>query len=185
MKLNLTHVHTGDAATAIGYGAYAFCLTRINYRIVVYVGTGLACLFGLTQLVLVLGINRKLGIPDIIFAVGDAAVIKLVGGLIAAPLMVVAVRLCPKGVEGTLYAFLMSSVNLGLALANVFGGLIMSALGITKSDFTQMWVLVVIVNVLRLLPLILVPFLLPRSDKETLQGQTRILERKNSTQKIE
>ena len=55
------------------------------------------------------------------FSIGESAIIKGVGGVISAPLMVMAVRLCPKGVEATLYAFLMSATNLGTSLGNVIG----------------------------------------------------------------
>ena len=72
------------------------------------------------------------------------------------PLLVLACRLCPKNIEGTMYALLMSTLNFGSMLSYQFGGLLMHYLGITESDFHNLWILIVLANTLMLIPL---PFL--------------------------
>ena len=67
---------------------------------------------------LVTRFNKVLGIPDLLFSLSESAIIKGVGGLVSAPLMVMAVRLCPKGVEATVYAFAMSATNLGSTVSD-------------------------------------------------------------------
>ena len=49
---------------------------------------------GLTQLLLVYGINRQLGIPDTAFAFGDSLVLTVLGQLAFMPLLVLAADIC-------------------------------------------------------------------------------------------
>ena len=63
---------------------------------------------GLTQLLLVTHYNRVLGIPDTWFTFGDDLILTVLGQLAFMPLLVLAASLCPPGVEGTLFAGLMS-----------------------------------------------------------------------------
>lgn len=71
-------------------------------------------------------------------------------------MLVLACRLCPKNIEGTMYALLMSTLNFGSMLSYQFGGLLMHYLGITENDFHNLWILIVLANSFLLLPL---PFL--------------------------
>lgn len=71
-------------------------------------------------------------------------------------MLVLACRLCPKNIEGTMYALLMSTLNFGSMLSFQFGGLLMHYLGITESNFQNLWILIVLANSFLLLPL---PFL--------------------------
>ena len=66
---------------------------------------------GLTQLLLITHYNRVLGIPDTFFLFGDDLVLTVLGQLAFMPLLVLAASLCPPGVEGTLFALLMSVFN--------------------------------------------------------------------------
>lgn len=47
------------------------------------------------------------------FTIGDSVMLQIVGELNLMPLLVLACRLCPKNIEGTMYALLMSTINLG------------------------------------------------------------------------
>lgn len=64
-----------------------------------------------------------------------------------------ACRLCPKKIEGTMYALLMSTLNFGGMLAHQGGGLLMYFLGITENNFQNLWILILIANCTILLPL--------------------------------
>lgn len=100
--------------------------------------------------------NRQLGIPDQLFTFGDDVVLTVLGQIAFMPTLVLAARLCPPGVEGTLFALLMSIFNGGGIVGSEIGALLTRTLGVTEADFTNLGLLIVLCNVSSLLPL---PFL--------------------------
>lgn len=120
----------------------------------------------MTILLLVTHANRALGIDDHWFSLGDSLILTVMGKIAYMPILVLAARLCPSGVEATLFALLMSVSNLGGLISYEFGAVLMHWLGITETNFNALWVLVVITNLSTLLPL---PFLnwLPAADPQT------------------
>jgi hypothetical protein len=116
------------------------------------------------DLILVLRLNLKLGIPDYYFAVIDEGVSKMINRIKWMPLLVLSSKLCPAGIEGTFYALLMSIDNVGLLSGSWAGGLILHVLNITRTEFKNLWAAILIRNAMRLLPLALL-FLVPRSDQ--------------------
>ena len=59
-------------------------------------GSLLATLLGLTQLLLVTGANRALGIDDHLFVLGDSALLAAVGEVCWMPVLVYAAQVCPE-----------------------------------------------------------------------------------------
>jgi hypothetical protein len=72
------------------------------------------------------------------------------------PILVLAARLCPPGVEATLFATLMSISNGGAVLGGLTGAALTQLLGVTSENFQNLALLLVLCNVSSLLPL---PFL--------------------------
>jgi hypothetical protein len=72
------------------------------------------------------------------------------------PILVLAARLCPPGVEATLFATLMSICNGGSMTGGLLGAGLTKLLGVTAGNFHNLALLLVICNVSSLLPL---PFL--------------------------
>ena len=126
----------------------------------------LTTLLGMSVLLLVTHANRALGIDDRLFSVADSLVITVMGKIAYMPLLVLAARICPAGMEATLFALLMSVMNFSALISNELGALFTSWLGITESNFNNLWILVLIANLSKLLPL---PFLglLPGQESET------------------
>lgn len=58
-------------------------------------------------------INVKLKIPDAIFCLGDSLLIQTLAEINTIPILVLACRYCPKNIEGTMYALIMSVLNFG------------------------------------------------------------------------
>lgn len=83
-------------------------------------------------------------------------VLAVLGQLAFMPTLVLAARLCPPGVEGTLFALLMSIFNGGGILGSELGALLTRMLGVTDVDFRNLGLLIVLCNLSSLLPL---PFL--------------------------
>lgn len=69
------------------------------------------------------------------------------------PVLVLAARLCPEGMEATLFATLMSVSNGGSVLGGLFGAGLTQVLGITKDRFDSLALLIIICNFSSLLPL--------------------------------
>jgi hypothetical protein len=127
------------------------------------------------MLILVTHTNRQLHIPDSFFLLGDEAIVEAVGTISFFPVLVLAARICPRGVEGTLYALLMSVINFGSVISNEIGSALTHFLHISATDFTNLWILIIICSCCSLLPLPLLWILrVPNTDVDTIQGQQRL-----------
>lgn len=123
-------------------------------------------LFGassLLDLALVLRLNLKFGVPDYIFVVMDEAVSKMIARLKWMPLLVLSSKLCPSGIEGTFFALLMSIDHVGMLSSSWAGSLLLHALNVTRTEFDNLWVAILIRSFARLFPIALL-FLVPRND---------------------
>lgn len=118
--------------------------------------TVISAVLGMTMLLLVTHTNRTIGIDDHWFSLGDSLVLTVMGQIAYMPVLVLAARLCPPGVEATLFALLMSITNLAGLLSYELGAGLMHWLGVTENNFENLWLLVIITNFSTLLPL---PFL--------------------------
>ena len=150
-------------ASLVGIFLFQRYLKTVPFRKILGWNTVIAAGLGMTTLLLVTHTNRALGIDDRWFSLGDSLILTVVGQITWMPVLVLSARLCPKGVEATLFALLMSIWNLSGLLSHEFGAVLTSWLGVTESNFDNMWLLVIITNLSTLLPL---PFLgwLPSGD---------------------
>lgn len=139
-------------------GVYTFnkYLKNISFQKLLYWSTIICVVLGSTQVILVLRLNSYLGIPDKVFSIGDSIIIQTFAEINYLPILVLACRICPKNIEGTMYALLMSTVNLGAMMSNQIGGALAYMLGITDTNFDNLWILICIANFSMLAPL---PFL--------------------------
>lgn len=95
------------------------------------------------------------------------------------PVLVLAARLCPEGMEATLFATLMSISNGGSVLGGLIGAGLMQALGVTKDRFDNLVTLIILCNLSSLLPLPLLG-LLPQDSPGTAEKETGEIEMKFS-----
>lgn len=123
-------------------------------------------LSGMLDLVLVLRLNLMLGMPDYFFAVIDECVSQMISRLKWMPLLVLSSKLCPSGIEGTFFALLMSIDNVGILSSSWGGGFLLHLLRVTRTQFENLWLAVLIRNILRISPLCLL-FLVPRGDPKS------------------
>ena len=156
-------------ASLVGIFLFQSYLKTVPFRKILGWSTIIAAALGMTTLLLVTHTNRALGIDDHWFSLGDSLVLTVVGQITWMPVLVLSARLCPKGVEATLFALLMSIWNLSGLLSHELGALLTSWLGVTENNFDHLWLLVVITNLSTLLPL---PFLgwLPSGDPQAEQS---------------
>jgi folate/biopterin transporter len=156
-------------AALIGVWIFQRFLKSVPFRVIfgwtILCSTGL----GMTTLLLVTHTNRLLAIDDHWFSLGDSLVLSVMGQIAFMPVMVLAARLCPSGIEATFFAVLMSVFNLGRIVSSEFGALITHWMGISETNFDSLWLLVLITNLSNLLPVLFLNWL-PNTD-----GKTEIL----------
>jgi hypothetical protein len=66
-----------------------------------------------------------------------------------------------------MYALLMSTINFGSMLSGQLGAVITYYLGVTDTNFDNLWLLVFITNISVILPLILINFIDIKSYEDT------------------
>lgn len=140
-------------ASLAGIWIFQRFLKTVSFRAIFGWSTVISAVLGLSTLVLVTHMNRELGIDDRWFTLGDDLVLTVMGQIAFMPVLVLAARLCPPGVEATLFALLMSVVNLAGLVSYGGGALLMKWFGITATDFTHLPLLIVLSSVSTLLPL--------------------------------
>jgi len=167
-------------ASLIGVFLFQTFLRRMPLRPLLAGMTVISAGLGMTSLILVYHLNRDWGIDDRWFSLGDSVILTVAGQIAFMPILVLAARLCPQGIEATLFALLMSILNLAGGLSHELGSVLMHGLGVSEQDFSSLGSLVLITNLSSLLPL---PFLgwlpadleqikptaEPKSSEESLQ----------------
>jgi folate/biopterin transporter len=152
-------------ASLLGVWLFQRFLKTIPFRKIFLWTTIFSSLLGLTALLLVTHTNRTLGIDDRWFALGDSLILTVMGQLTFMPVLVLAARLCPPGIEATLFALLMSVLNLSGLVSKEGGALLTHLLNITDSNFDKLWLLVLITNLGGMVPLVFIK-LLPNEDPQ-------------------
>lgn len=143
----------GHVVSIIGTIIYKKYLRKVKLRTIFCWALIASFLLENTMLLLVLHVNRDWGIPDYVFAFVERIALTLAGQFITMPMVVLGAKLCPIGVEGTLYALLMSITNLGGIVGSELGSMLTQMFGITASNFTSLWKLMLLCHIADLLPL--------------------------------
>ncbi|KAH9760272.1 putative folate-biopterin transporter 2 [Citrus sinensis] len=156
----------GPVGSILAAILYQNSLKDYPFQDVLFWAQLLSGLSGMLDLLLVLRLNLKFGIPDFVALVIDEGISRMVGQLKWMPLLVLSSRLCPSGIEGTFFALLMSIDNAGVLSSSWGGGLLLHILKVTRTQFHNLWLAILIRNILRITPLCVI-FLVPRGDPDT------------------
>ncbi|XP_039131102.1 folate-biopterin transporter 1, chloroplastic [Dioscorea cayenensis subsp. rotundata] len=142
-----------SVASLIGVAVYNTFLKKVPLRKIFLLTTITGSALGMTQVFLVTGLNRQFGISDEWFSIGDSLILTVLGQASFMPVLVLAARICPPGVEATLFATLMSISNGGGVTGGLLGAGLTQLLGVTKDTFNNLAPLLIICNLSSLLPL--------------------------------
>lgn len=153
-------------ASLVGVWMFQRFFKTVPFRQIFGWTTVISALLGMTMLLLVTHTNRALGIDDHWFSLGDSLILTVMGQIAYMPVLVLAARLCPAGVEATLFALLMSITNLAGLLSYEFGAWLTHLFGINETNFDNLWLLVVLTNLSTLLPLPLLGWLPKQTDDQ-------------------
>ncbi len=159
-------------AALIGIWSYQKWLKQVSFRVILGWSVVLSSLLGLTSLLLVTHTNRLIGIDDHWFSLGDSLILTVMGQIAFMPVLVLSARLCPKGIEASFFALLMSIWNLGGLVSHELGAILTSWLGVTETNFEHLWLLLLITNLSTLLPLPLLKFV-PNDDPQKVAGENQ------------
>lgn len=163
----------GSVGSLLGALLYQNSLKDHPFRDLLFWTQLLYGLSGMLDLMLVLRLNLKLGVPDYFFIVIDEGVSQMIGRLKWMPLLVLSSKLCPPGIEGTFFALLMSIDNMGVLSSSWAGGVLLHFLKVTRDRFDNLWLAILIRNALRVAPLCLL-FLVPRNDPKSEILSTKV-----------
>lgn len=165
----------GSIMAWFGIMTYEKFFFASNWRIVYFWCTTLASIIALGQLILVFGLNRKVGIPDIVFSMGDDVLVEFVIAVQFLPMCIMYLGLCPPGSEGTTYALLTTWSNLAGSLAFDISTALtavwdVSSQTIAEGDYSGVWKLSLLCGLVGPLPLLMLG-LIPKSkdDQRRLQ----------------
>ncbi|KAM3246395.1 putative folate-biopterin transporter 2 [Capsicum annuum] len=179
----------GAVGNLLGVLLYQNAFTNHPFRFVLFWSQLLYGASGLLDLILVSRVKLQFGIPDYVVAVCDAAISHMIGRLRWMPLLVLSSKLCPSGIEGTFFALLMSIDHVGSLTATWAGGLLLHTLNVTRTQFDNLWMAIVIRSFSRILPIGIL-FLVPNSDPSASILPAEMLKTKKcdddlDTQKLE
>ncbi|THU71486.1 hypothetical protein C4D60_Mb04t01940 [Musa balbisiana] len=174
----------GSVGSLLGVLLYQNILKDYPFRGLLFWSQLISGIAGMLDLVMVLRLNLKFGLPDYFFAVIDESVSRMVGQFKWMPLLVLSSKLCPPGIEGTFFALLMSIDNVGLLTSSWAGGLLLHLLKVTRTEFSNLWAAILIRNIMRIVPLVLL-FLVPKSDQNSTLLPADMLDADDNTQVLE
>jgi len=143
-------------AMMCGIIVYYRWLSKHTFKKLITISTIFATIFNLIQLMQILRINIKLGIPDTYLALSLDLITNSLAQLQLMPVLVLACKLCPKHLEAAIYESILGIKNIAYFLSYRSGGLLISWLGITAKNFENLWILSLIST---LFPIITLGFL--------------------------
>lgn len=166
----------------IGTIIYNSLYRATRFRTILYYAQIALAVVSLLDIVLVTRLNVRMGIPDTWFVLGDEIISDVVSRLKTMPLLVLCAKVCPPGLEGTLFALLMSISNFSGSISSYWGALLCYWIGIAKDQYEGLWIAVLIRSALKLVPiffLFLIPDACPQQEihnyrSENLESQSGI-----------
>ena len=167
----LTCVRHG--AMLLGTALYSKWLRNVNYRTFFGVLVIISTIMGATPIILVTHLNLGIGLPNSMFTLGDDLFLSVIGQIALMPCLVLAAKLCPVGVEASLYASFVSVLNFAGIVSDYTGAALTDMMGVTKDDFTHLPHLIALCTITSLLPLCFL-CLLPRGNVQAVVTPTRL-----------
>ncbi|GIL81037.1 hypothetical protein Vretimale_9260 [Volvox reticuliferus] len=146
----------GSIAALAGVAIFNTWLKTVPLRRLLWWVMVVGTVLSSSQLILISGLHRQWGLSDQLFVLGDSMVLTVLGQISFMPILVLAARMCPQGVEATLFATLMSVLNCGSMTGGALGAGLTKLYGVTSEDYTNLFKLVATCVALTMAP---APFL--------------------------
>ncbi len=163
-----------SAAMMVGILLYYRWLCKYSFKPLITFSTIVATVFNLLQLLQILRVNVALGIPDTYLALSLDLLTNSLAELQLMPVLVLACKLCPKKLEAAIYESILGIKSIAYFMSYRIGGFLMYMLGITATDFHNLWVLSMVSTLFPLLTLALLCFV---PIKSSYQEEFELLEK--------
>lgn len=113
--------------------------STVRVRTMMFYSTLILTPLTLLALVAVKRWNIKIGLPDVLFLATDQMAVEMIAEVQFMPVLILAAKLCPVGLESTLFAFLLAAGNVGLAVSGVLsaGLMAVSPVNFVDPDFCR------------------------------------------------
>ena len=141
------------AATLLGIFLFKMFLSKTKFRKVVIILHIITVIAGFLTNLLVERFNLKLYINDFYFVIIQTSLFLSSNDVTTMPMLTLACNLCPKNLEGSVYAMFMSALNLGELLSGFFGSMITNFLSIKTESYGNFGILVYICNIMEIVPI--------------------------------
>ncbi|CAM8976442.1 unnamed protein product [Rhodiola kirilowii] len=109
--------------------------------------------FMLSDVLFVRGFYRTMGLPDSIYVVISSGLLEVLYFFKMLPFNILIAQLCPAGCEGSLMAFVASSIALAFIVSGYLGVALASYVGVSENDFSGFPLALLIQAACTLLPL--------------------------------
>ncbi|GAB0497914.1 hypothetical protein MMPV_009251 [Pyropia vietnamensis] len=115
----------------LGAALFQILLSRTWIRLAFWSTTVVSCVAAIVDIIIVKRWNLRIGIPDkVFFVIGDSMLQEVIEMMNVIPAVVLISKLCPPGIEATVYSLLAGYTNFGVAVASAMGSLAMDVAGI-------------------------------------------------------
>jgi hypothetical protein len=160
----------GSIMTFCGVLAYKYYYFQSTWKNIYIYTTLLLVFFSYMQLMLIFGVNKRLGISDYVFSMGDDVLGSYITGIQLLPICVMYMSVCPAGAEGASYAMLTTFSNVALPVASSIGTYMAEIWNVSNEalenhDTKGLWRLSLLTSIISILPLYFL-YLLPDSHEE-------------------
>jgi len=152
----------------IGLWLYVAYFKHWGYRKILYVTNVVLCGAYLLDIVQFTRVNTRIGVNDHVFVLGSHTIQRLVARIAWMPQVLVMSQMCPKGLEGTMYAILAGSGNFGGSIASFIGSYLLHVCGVnpkgTVGDAAQLsglWLPCAVSAIMPALMILLIPYMIP------------------------
>ena len=157
LKFNATQFSildvTSYVTSIVGTILYKKYLTKVPFGKIFFWTLSISWVLKWSYISIITGYNESIGISNMVLAMADSIILSLLGQFILLPSVVLAAKICPEGVEGSLYATLMSISNFAGVISSEWGSLFANMYGVNRNHFDNFWKLIVLCNLIDLLPI--------------------------------
>ncbi|KAG5567868.1 hypothetical protein RHGRI_003147 [Rhododendron griersonianum] len=126
----------GQAAMFLWGVTYNRHLKSVPPKKLISVIQSIMAVFMLSDVLFVKGLYRSMGIPDSLYVLVFSGFLEVLCFFKILPFSILVAQLCPPGCEGSLMAFLMSSIALAFIVSGYLGVALASYVGVTGNDFS-------------------------------------------------
>lgn len=144
----------------VGTVIYNTYFKSANFKTILFYAQLALAGISLLDILLVTRANLAIGIPDKVFVMGDEIISDVVGRMKTMPMLVLAAKICGEGVEGTLFALIMSISNFSYSVSSYWGAILCSMLDISRNQYENYWIAILIRSIFKLIPIFFL-FLIP------------------------